>query len=315
MGRRRDDGVFLQVGSQHRCFIRLRLAHVRKGILGERETLKFTFPETQRPKPLTSWSAVCGAGLPFPGGVRDVQRPLLECSAGKTPGLASAPSERPPPCGEPLCPGKSPGREGEPGGATEPSQPHNPTWRPVERRSRGAAGPPRTAGLRGQQLAGREGRSCGVSGEPPVPPPAQARPPPRPFWRPPVSRGLLRYHPHVGLLQRRPVPAQVRSHDRPSSRGATTSTAAAAAAAASGPRPPPRPEAPPPRPEAESGVGGAEGRGRGWPRGRGWHGRRLAGSAGRRSPSGAPGSCAHRGACISLFSCRSQLTGLRILGS
>lgn len=79
--------------------------------------------------------------------------------------------------------------------------------------------------------------------------PGPARPQPGPPRRPPVGRGLLGDHPHVGLLQCRPVPAQVRSH-RPPVRPRS-------AAAASGLDPPPTagspaptPEAPPRRPEA-----------------------------------------------------------------
>lgn len=134
MGRQRDDS---QIGSQHRYFIHLRLAHIRKGILGERETLKSTFPETQRPQPLTSWSAACGAGLPFPGGVRDIQRSLPECSAGKTPGLASAPSGRA--AGSPFI-------QGSPrAGKENLEEPPSPASRTIQHggRWRGGAGAPR----------------------------------------------------------------------------------------------------------------------------------------------------------------------------
>lgn len=108
---------------------------------------------------------------------------------------------------------------------------------------------PRTVGQGVTRLGAAAPRMRRRYGADKTPRPLAPLPPARlrPSRNPPVGRGLLVDHSHVGVLQRRPIPAQVHSHGRP--RGPRTSTAAAA----SGPGPPTaarsparRPEAPPP---------------------------------------------------------------------
>lgn len=138
--------------------------------------------------------------------------------------------------------------------------------------------------------------ACGSAAPRPLVLPARPAPSPVPPRRPPVGRGLLGDHPHVGLLQCRPVPAQVRSHCPP--------VRPRAAAAASGLDPPPTagspaPTAGSPAPTTGSGARGSCGQPRlsaaptAWRRELATH---LVGGA--EGPSPAPSRLLHGKPCI-----------------
>lgn len=204
-------------GSQHRCVTGVRATRTGKGILGEN-------PHSQKTRDPNPELLARGAGRPLPGGVRGAaQRPLPERGAGKTPARFAL--CRGGPRGAPVC-GEVPGlgrRSRRSHRAPPAAQSDMETGRGAEPRRGTAAGP----AARGAPLWGERG----APGTPsrPGPPPTH---PAHPARCPPVSRGLLRDHPHVGLLQRRPVPTQVRSHDPLRNPRSATATAA------SGPRPP-----------------------------------------------------------------------------
>lgn len=201
-GRCRDGGGFLHTASTTVSLVSARLAQ-------ERESLeRIHIPRKPETQTQTSWpwgrASVTGRG---PG--RPLRGPSLKAALGRP--RARFALRRGGPRGASVC-GEVPGL-----GRRSWRSHRAPPSRTIGHGDRPRGGAAAEDGGGASSSRGAAVGGAGSPRDPLLPWPSPPSHPARPARRPPVSRGLLGDHPHVGLLQRRPVPAQVRSHDRPRS--------------------------------------------------------------------------------------------------